>query len=397
MRFTDKTFFQYKDEFLQNFSLDNEYVVYGVGENYIYIKELFKNELKIAYCIDKRANEIMDCDYITYTPDYLKTHPLGMKKIIIMPTSSMYDEIKKYLGEIGIESDKYCSSQELLLMWGWYYHHKIYSMGVNCFLTTRCTLSCKACSQLTPYLKKKKDIDLDMVIQSIDDYFLHFDKVKDFILVGGETFLYNDLGYVCKYVSDKYSDRYGMLKIFSNGTIILDKSVLKILEDIDNVCIFLSDYSPIIGGKSKIKYIKHQLDKARIKCIINSNFGQTEQVSKWFDLGNPFTKKHRCLDEVKKVFNKCSLVCNNLYDSKVFYCVPSASAYIGNIFTEINNDEYLNLAIEEDDKLELMALKNIRFQLGFIPKGYVDFCMNCNGYGTSVNSKLLPAGEQSGD
>lgn len=155
LRFTNKTFLQYKDEFLQNFSSDNEYVIYGVGENFLYVKELFKNELKIAYCIDKKANEMMDCEFITYLPDYLKLHPLGKKKIIIMPTSGMYDEIRNYLQEIGIGREKYCSSQEILLMWGWFYHKNVYSVGVNCFLTTRCTLNCKACVQFTPYIKKK--------------------------------------------------------------------------------------------------------------------------------------------------------------------------------------------------------------------------------------------------
>lgn len=35
-----------------------------------------------------------------------------------------------------------------------------------------------------------------------------------------------------------------------------------------------------------------------------------------------------------------------------------------------------------------------KFSLGFLDKGYLEFCRFCNGCGTDVNQKFIQAGEQ---
>lgn len=228
-------------------------------------------------------------------------------------------------------------------------------------------------------------------MNSIDNYFKNIDRVKDFILVGGETFLYKYLVDICQYISDNYSSRYNVLKIFSNGTVVLEDSILLKLKKIKKIEFFLSDYTPIVKSKSKIKEITEKLDEKNFKYVINRNFGQSENKFMWYDFGNPFEKKYNCMDDIKEIFARCVLTCNNLYDNKLFYCVPSCASYFGGIYSNLQNDDFLDLnyLIDKEEK----KIECIKFQLGFIKKGYVSFCENCYGCGM-VNGKLLPAGEQ---
>lgn len=222
MRFlrSGETFDEYRKRTSSEFSRNDSYVVYGLGRFFRSFRDIFREELQIAAGIDHHANQIEESGFRVYTPDEFLKQDDGNAKIIILPQYNMYDEISSFLSLSGISSQRYISAFELMILWGMEYHRKLYIPEVNCFLTTACTLNCTACSQLTPYHRRAFTLSLSEVIENIDLCFRAADYVNDFILVGGETFLYPQLGDVLSYLSERYAKRFGEIHIFSNGTVV---------------------------------------------------------------------------------------------------------------------------------------------------------------------------------
>ena len=386
-----ENFFDYRKRILDDFPESDTYIIYGLGGNYRFFKRMTK--VKIAFGVDKNFSRYKDKEpFEIYSPEQFFQKKNENIKIIITPSGSMYDEIVAMLNKHGINETQYCSYVELLSIWcgkG----QKTYIQSVNLFLTNYCTLNCKACSQFTPYLKKKFFVEYEKIITNIDDFFSSVDYVNDFILVGGETFLYSRIGDVCDYIVENYRNRFNKIKIFTNGTLIPSATMLRSLKK-ECIDIYISDYSNVAPEKSKINDLIICLRENEISFYLNETFGQTEKSHEWFDLGDPRKEKDNNIEKIKEKFSKCSLTCMNLYDSKLFYCVPLWAAYSGDIFKKISRYDYVDLnevkKYNKEKKVEIFY----RFLLGDLQKGYVSFCRNCNGYGNFINLNKVAAGAQ---
>ena len=62
--------------------------------------------------------------------------------------------------------------------------------SIDVSLTTRCNLKCKNCGSLMPLYAHPKDVELDVIIKSLDRFFACVDRVVRVNVIGGEPFLY---------------------------------------------------------------------------------------------------------------------------------------------------------------------------------------------------------------
>lgn len=161
------------------------------------------------------------------------------------------------------------------------------------------------------------------------------------------------------------------------------------MQETSRLRVYLSDYSSIISNRSKIPTVVEEFERREIPYIVNRAFGHGEETSLWFDLGNPGENRGETEGVLRKKFSRCSLTCMNLYDRKLFYCVPMCSAHFGGIFSGIRPRDFVDLCTPDISMDRLAA-----FQLGDIPGGYVSFCQNCDGMGKRVNQRMIPAGIQ---
>lgn len=154
--------------------------------------------------------------------------------------------------------------------------------------------------------------------------------------------------------------------------------------------VLISDYTRTVD-KQKVT-LPEMLKKHNIMYILNNDFGQSAE-SQWFDIGNPLTIKCNDPDYNKEKYFKCSLVCNDLIDSRLYLCAPSCFASIGNVRDNINE---VSLDFNQIIEFDFEKKSNIigKYLLGFMEREFSNFCMYCNGYGKDVNCNFVIAGEQ---
>lgn len=388
MRYTRcESWEEYKADFAERFTLEDSYVICGAGGGFGQLTNLFP-EIKIHYCLDARAAELSSPGNKVYLYESLNGKAVRTQKFIVTAKSASYIEIRNTLLTYGASSENIASLQEIIFFWGERYRGKIFSSECFMVLTTSCNLRCRGCGQFVPYVKNFRYYSADTVIGSLEQYFRIYDSVGELILTGGKTMLYKELGQVCAYIGSRLGDRYQNLRIFTNGLITPTEAVMRELSKLERVQVWISDYT---GSIEKVpnKLIEH-LIKYEIPYKINRSFGQSAN-DQWFDLGDPTRPKD---GDARERFRKCSGVCLNLIDRKIYYCGPSCVNAVGGITALKHTESCLDL-----DEIEQLApaqrTERIgKFNLGFLDKGRLEFCRFCNGLGEDVNTRYITAGTQ---
>lgn len=191
------------------------------------------------------------------------------------------------------------------LMWKFDF---LYLYHVEIPITTRCTLKCKKCCFLIPYLPFKKDYDINMVLNSMDALFDCVDRIQVFRILGGETFLYKDIDKII--TKAKEAKCVSTIDIVTNGTIVPSNEIFKIMSD-SRITLQISDYGEL---SSKKEIIKEKCDEYGVKCVIRSEENKT-----WFDAGG-VEKRGRTKKELIKQKKKCGTICRNLNEGKLYFC-----------------------------------------------------------------------------
>ena len=253
---------------------------------------------------------------------------------------------------------------------------------VELYITDKCSLKCKKCALMIPYIPKNKvkDIDVYELKSSIRDYFNVVDTVVEFRILGGEPFLYKELDILIKYLGEKFAHQIQGIKIVSNGTVVPRASVIKSMSKYD-VEVDVSNYpAQVVGGRQKI--LLDTLDGNRIRHkIINQE--------RWIDtFGDPMSSSNASIGELKRLFSACKQECRTLYGRKLYFCSVDCAAQRNGMIVGDSSD-YIDLS---DDRAKIRD-EIIKFDLGVVPKGYLSFCQNCNG-GVSVNKCYTQVAEQ---
>lgn len=375
----------------KNFTLEDRYVVCGAGRGLHMLLQFFP-DVKIDYCLDAKAGDLPPLCWDVFPYETLRGKDVSNLKFLITASGEYFPEIKDSLLRYGACAENIISLIEVLFFWGTRYLNKTISLACNVYLLSNCNLRCKACAQFVPYARRFHYNALEDVTADLDQYFRIFDYVKELNLTGGETMLYRELGQVCAHIRTHYADRYHELKVFTNGLIIPKEAVIQELGRLERVHVYIDDYTGVTEkeGNRLVEY----LEKYQVPYTFNREFGQAEE-NMWFDMGNPREDKHETPEKVQERFEKCSVVCQYLWDHKIYYCGESCCNIMGRL-TDLEDEVCLDL-----DSLEQMRLTERQnaigsFTLGYLDGGRVRFCQSCNGFGKDVNPLRIRAGEQAG-
>ena len=372
------------------FNPSEEYIVYGTGECYHFMKRFLGDLINIKFCIDKRASSgsyQIGKDKV-FAPETL--HNFIGNKIIIAANGAYYFEIRESLLKLGYSEELLCSAFEIATAWGMEYRKNIISMYVSFPILSACTLNCRGCIHYTDYHKKGFYLQKDEIKESIDLYFTCVDVVDQIQIFGGEPFLHRDLDEICLYISEKYATRYHKMLVTTNGTIVPKVKVMENLSKCSNLVVSISDYSQTNEDRLSIDHLVELCGQAKVPYNINSNFYRSDSENLWFDCGNPNEKKEAI--DVKSRFSNCALPGFGVFKNRYYYCPNSMFASITDIFPE--GRDWLDLKriaflSRQERNAELLA-----WHLGFMKNGSLDFCSYCAGFGKWVNSNYIRAGEQ---
>ena len=263
-----------------------------------------------------------------------------------------------------------------------YFYNQFYVELAQICLTERCSLKCRACAHGCYAVDAgSPDMSLEMTKESADEFFDKVDLIKEFVLIGGEPFLYKELDKVISYIGERYRDRILTFAITTNGTIMPEQKVLDMCQKY-HVLIRISNYS------AELKYLKKKYEKLRE--VLNQNqiaYVLSDSDQHWMDYGFETVDRGGDEEELIRVFDKCKTPSREIRGSRYYYCVMARSVS-DNLGFDLGKDDYLDFRkIKKEDKKVLLE-----FEMGYSEKGYLDMCNHC--YGADAANYPIPVAEQ---
>lgn len=377
------------NKLLLEFNGRSKFYIYGAGKlgKLLYEKLKCKNQFSAFIDNDNRKQRDGFCSEKVITfKEYLK---VGDKNIIIIAASEKNTiEIKNQLNEQGLieNKDYYLYDgfmKEIYPIINLYTYNELYIELCQIVLTERCTLRCKKCAHACYAADNMlEDMSIEMAYKSADSFFEKVDLINEFVLIGGEPFLYKKLPDIIEYIGKKYRNQINIFSITTNGTITPKRDVLEMCKKY-HVLIRISNYS------EQIKRLKKQYE-VLIKTLedFGVEYDITPEHGHWMDYGFEYVDNGDNPEQLISIFDNCKTPCREIRGSKLYYCVMARSV-ADNLHKNVGKDDYLDFdsLSEKDYKRQILE-----YTYGYSEKGYLDMCRYCHG--AEARKYIIPVAEQ---
>ncbi|WP_026658276.1 radical SAM protein [Butyrivibrio sp. AC2005] len=377
------------EDIYNHYDIGRGIILFGIGKiGQRYLKYASKSGLLRA-CVDNKSKLKSINDIPVWNFDELIKKRKD-EKIIVTVGNKYQKEIVEQLVEVGLneEIDFFINNDELLMllyMKSFGVNDAIFIPLVQISLTERCTLRCKKCAHGCNYVSKSSsDLMVDIVYKSADYFFKYTDLCQEFVLIGGEPFLYKDLDKAIEYIGKNYRNKMSIFSITTNGTIIPTDNILELCNKY-NMLIRISNYELAIPKLVRQhELLLNKLEEHRVEYIL------AEKEREWMDYG--FDSADYGDDEKRLIshFDKCKTPCREIQGNKYYYCVMAHTVGKNMNHKGNNNDDFLDLSKLENYPNGKRVF--LEYNLGYSKKGYLDMCRYCNG--AYAKELLIPAAEQ---
>lgn len=270
----------------------------------------------------------------------------------------------------------------------------IQTQRVSIIMTKRCTLKCKLCGALAPYVENYHP-PVEFLKKEIDAFFKIVDKTGIIDISGGEPLLRTTvsdfaLGEILLYLIENYGDRFDYLRIFTNGTIVPGERICKVFREVRKKKSFTITVDNYGKYSSKVKSIASRLEMEQIDYIIR-DYSENVHCGGWVDLRD-ISLKHIEIADAKNLFAKCAIpqklgCCFELMDGIISPCSVAAGRYLcGEAGKE--DAEIIDLFAKHTEmKRKLLEI----FEADYFPS-----CHYCVGGLSDDSERVVPA-EQATD
>ena len=370
------------DEMYQKMKEKKNFFLFGAGDYGEQFLRLFESEIQIT-------------GYIDNSPDKQGTRILGKycyslneielnsnERIIL--TMSQLARVKpiEQLNQIGYKRNvDYFIIEEFLSVYHVYKNNLVYFSSISFLPSTACNLNCKNCLNFNPFAKYFYVRNWQDLVHDVDLFFSCVDHIMLFHVSGGEPMLYEHIGDLIEYIDTNYGDRIDTLRTVTNGTVIPDEKILEKLSKC-NVEVTVDDYRSAVPRFNECfdKLIR-KLEEYHIRYYIN-------KVEKWIDLAPERTDySNKTEEQLQKHRENCNQSWQELRDGKLYSCNYAAYATVAGIAGEQDLEEVYNLEnFTSSKKKEL-----VEFRLGYMTKGYTNFCKKCKGFTQENMEEVEPA------
>ncbi|MBD5448774.1 MAG: radical SAM protein [Lachnospiraceae bacterium] len=214
-----------------------------------------------------------------------------------------------------IQADSH--GQNKLRVWLRYYAnrffmHNIYLKYIEIPITTKCTLNCKECCNLIQYYQAPYHISANDIIRDVRNLSSVAKGILQLRLLGGEPFLHPNLARIVRRIL-KF-DNIKSIQIATNGTLLLDENMLKLLRGNKRVSIDISNYEEM--SVNRVKLIE-QLETNHINYF-------TQKERRFWTAQADFSYRNRTEGQLKTVLSRCSMDCISMLNGKIHLCPRSS-------------------------------------------------------------------------
>lgn len=354
-------------EFLGN--PKNEFYLWGIGETGQTFYKKYKDHIKIKGFIDSNAVPGQTLFDLPVYPASQFKFSEDTKIIITIITPVYVKEVTDTLLKYGLtEHIHFIKSPRAEQGINYLFAQKIYLSVLELIITSRCTLNCRDCIQLTPQYSKTVFCTLDEIKQQVDMIFQTVDFCNEFHIVGGEPLLHADLDKIITYVYTNYKDKFSYLCVVTNGTILPSEQLLNTLKKSDTH-VEISDYSVSFDAdkKQKMQIIIDMLSEANVPFVIR-------KWATWVDF-NGDGKPHSDEEIIQTMENcLCALRVFYMAGGRLYTCTRyGAAEHFGLIPRQEGNSLKL-LGDNPPSKKEILE-----WCMGICETGYLPCCKLCTG------------------
>lgn len=245
--------------------------------------------------------------------------------------------------------------------------------SLDLVLTEKCSLKCKDCSNLMQFYERPIDNDLEVMLESFDNFMQAVDYCYEIRMIGGEPLMYKQIDKVLEKVLA--SQKVGNIIIYTNGTIVPKGEKINIFKN-PKIYFRISDYGQPSRNVGKLEEV---LKENKIHHI-------TERVTSWQDCAK-IDDFERDVKLNKKIFGNC---CVNetltMLHGKLYLC--PYSAHLENLkIIKPKNKEHIELYKRDNFNKLKTEIRELYFG-----KEYLEACNFCNG--RDHNVATIPAAVQ---
>ncbi|MBR2524221.1 MAG: radical SAM protein [Clostridiales bacterium] len=207
-------------------------------------------------------------------------------------------------------------------------------LHLDLVITECCSLKCRDCSNLMQYYQHPENLYSDDVINDLRKLFESV-CVGELKILGGEPFVNQKvLCDVLDFLSKNYTEKYDLISIITNGTIIPNAECLESIKNNPKTHIVFSNYGDLSA---------HQDELIRICTDENIRYSVIDDSFYWFDFGQPVEYDEPDIF-VRKQYKQCynRKYCNTLYRGGIYACPRQAHAIHLGLIPD-TKDEYVDL------------------------------------------------------
>lgn len=270
------------------------------------------------------------------------------------------------VGQVTPELDFHKFSVETCIVChaGYLNPEKTFLRSVDLIITERCSLKCKDCSNLMQYYDSPKNVELDILFQSIDALCSALDEIMELRVIGGDAFMNKQWPLVVERLVGE--SKIKRVVIYTNGAIVPGLDCVPVLKH-PKVLTIVTDYGKLSRNMDKlISYFNEYEIAHRILHVDN-----------WLDCAS--LKKHnRTEKENAKIYQDCCAKnMLSLSDGKLFRCPFAANADRLSAVPDLNGD-YLDVLAEMSSPVEAHSVGR-KIMDYVLNKGALEICDYCNG------------------
>lgn len=278
--------------------------------------------------------------------------------------------------DFSIDYQKFAIDNCILCHDGFLNTGKIFMRSIDLIITEKCSLRCRDCSNLMQYYEKPENVDTDLLLKSIDDYFSLVDEVMDFRIIGGEAFMNKNWPVIVERLINEPKAR--RIVLYTNATILPTQKQIKFLQN-EKVIIIATDYG---------KDLSRKLTELKELCIENKILYHILEIEEWLDCSaiNQFNRNEEANKQIFKLC--CAKNMATLSDGKIFRCPYAANAYRLSAVPDFA-DDYVDIFNELENSNDINKIKT-KLKNYLLNKDFLQTCDFCNGRPLS-GKEITPA------